>query len=368
MKRVAIAVRLVMGVVLVGAVLAWLSGDLPRWAGEIAAVSQDTQAGRQYGIVTLGWGSSARLHDINAVGVIAGSAYREGGPLYAALWNDGETTAFHAISGALSGEAMAITDDGAVAYTVYSKSGSRGRSYVHVPGREPVCINDMIPGALECRVRGLNGSHQAVGTVNLPAGTRTFTWCSEDGVKLLNAPSVLGMGINDRGVIVGSDGTHNPAGLPSRWTPQADGNYRLTHLTNGSRVDGRAYAINNAGVVVGRMRGPKPVRWTAAGEMQVLPGLDGHDGGWAYDINDRGDIVGCLNCTGGGMAVLWRDGKPSDLNRCISDPDRWRVIEATAINNDGAITCRATFDDEATVVLLVPMSAGPERAVRVAWR
>ncbi|MBD3292977.1 MAG: hypothetical protein GF393_08645 [Armatimonadia bacterium] len=366
MKRAALAVQLVLGLAMIGVAIGGMSGDVPRWAGEVAARAKGAGAPGEYGIVTLGWGAAARVHDINAVGAIAGSAYHEGGPLYAALWRDGETTEFHAVETNISGEAMAITDDGAVAYTVYADSGSNGRAYVAEPGEEPVCINDLIPGALQCRVRALNSSHQAVGTVSFPEGTRTFTWSPEDGAKVLDAPSALGMGINDAGVIVGSDGTLNPAGLPCMWVPKSDGTYETINLSADTGVDGRAYSINNAGVAVGRMSGPVPVVWPVAGEMQVLPGLPNYSGGWAYDVNDHGDIVGCVNCTGGGRAVLWRDGKAFDLNRCISQPDRWRLIEATAINNDGAITCRATFDDEATAVLLVLMER--EQPVRMAWR
>jgi len=365
-KRGAFVLQVVLGLAVIGVALGWLSGDLPRWAAKVADRAGSADGPERYGIVPLGWGSSARVRDINAVGAVAGSAYHEDGPLYAALWQDGETTSFHALDVGLSGEVIAVTDDGAVAYTVYTNAGTHGRSYVAVPGAETVCINDLIPGALECRVRGLNARHHAVGTVSFADGTLTFTWSPEDGVTLLDTPFASGVGINVGGVIVGSDGTFNAAGLPSRWTPQADGSYQATYLSRDRGINGRAYAINSAGIIVGRMSGPKPVVWTAAGEMQALPGLGDHTGGWAHDVNDRGEIVGCLNCPGGGMAVLWRDGKAYDLNRYISQPDRWRLVEATAINNDGAIACRAAFDGQAGVVLLVPMER--EREVRIARR
>lgn len=366
-KRGALVLQVVLGLAMMGVALGWVSGDLPRWKAKVADLAGRADGLGRYGIVPLGWGPPGRVREINAAGMIAGSAYHEQGRFYAALWHDGETTSVQPADEDMCGEAVSITDDGAVAYSLFDSDGSDTRSYVYEPGAEPICLNDLVPGAVECRVRGMNQAHVAVGTVTFASGARrTFRWSREDGMTLLDTPLGLAMGINDSGVIVGSDRTLSPGGLPCIWTPLADGGYHRLPLTGDRNVHGRGYAINNAGVVVGRMSGSRPIRWDAENGVQVLAGMDGCDGGWAFDINDRGDIVGCLNAPGGGIAMLWRDGNAHDLNRSIVQPDRWRLVEATAINNDGFIACRATFDDQATMVLLVPMQA--EREVRMAGR
>jgi hypothetical protein len=100
------------------------------------------------------------------------------------------------------------------------------------------------------------------------------------------------------------------------------------------------------------------MRWDPKTGVTVLPGLNDTRAGWAHDINDHGDIVGCLTGVEGGMAILWRDGRAYDLNKCIPATLGWQLVEATAINNEGVIACRAVSEqDGATPLLLIPMEA-----------
>ena len=52
----------------------------------------------------------------------------------------------------------------------------------------------------------------------------------------------------------------------------------------------------------------------------------------AYGLNNRGDVVGEWD-----HAVLWRDGRTYDLNRCVSLPKGWVLEKAIGINDHGWI-------------------------------
>jgi probable HAF family extracellular repeat protein len=153
--------------------------------------------------------------------------------------------------------------------------------------------------------------------------------------------------MNENLVMVGTLGGAGAA----KWS-QATG---LTLLTNSDRRSG-AWQINERGDIVGwvnRTFNPgatcpftaDPRLWKADGTEVVLPKPADLPATQAYGINDAGDIVGIAAAEACdsqatsevSRAVLWTNGTLIDLNRYVP---RWRrlvLLEATAINNRGQI-------------------------------
>ncbi len=139
--------------------------------------------------------------------------------------------------------------------------------------------------------------------------------------------------IADDGDIVGSGFVAN--GLKPRavlWTGNAA--FDLGTLTGGTTA--QAKGISNTGFVCG-------VSATATAPMHAFRyhtvgatvterlDLGTLGGGWsvAYGVNDAGWVVG----TSDDRAFVWADGQMWDLNNAIDPASGWRLIGATAINN-----------------------------------
>ena len=134
-------------------------------------------------------------------------------------------------------------------------------------------------------------------------------------------------GVNDVGQIVGWYHVV-PRDLPALWSGGT-----TVDLLNG-QSSGRAYDINNAGVVVGE-RTEGPFRWQG-GTLTPLPTLGGATTS-ARSINESGVIVGVSGTT----AVRWVNGAISPLAGVPGTNSR-----ATDINESGQIV--GTYVDPAT--------------------
>ena len=98
---------------------------------------------------------------------------------------------------------------------------------------------------------------------------------------------------------------------PSRAAAQATPAplYSVTRLDSGMGEDFVAHprAVNDRGEVVGYLQGGDPFRerpfhWSAATGLTVIPAVVGGAGeGWAYDVNNAGDVVGSMD----GRPFLW---------------------------------------------------------------
>jgi probable HAF family extracellular repeat protein len=76
---------------------------------------------------------------------------------------------------------------------------------------------------------------------------------------------------------------------------------------------------------------------------------------WAFDINDRGDIVGWSSRSSPGYhAVLWRSGQLIDLQNASDVPQDCVLEKATAINNRGEILADVRCSGRARVAILTP--------------
>lgn len=131
--------------------------------------------------------------------------------------------------------------------------------------------------------------------------------------------------------------------------------YELVDLgIEGPRHDGalfsEALGINEAGVVVGHTSPGHAFVWTRSGGRQVLPALGpndiGHVSATAYDINNKGAIVGASTAPGldHRRATLWpRDRRPMNLGILGPPPFRGMLGSvANAINDGGEVVGEST--------------------------
>ncbi len=74
----------------------------------------------------------------------------------------------------------------------------------------------------------------------------------------------------------------------------------------------------------------------------------------AYDINDKGQVVGALQTGQNSHAFVWANGQMQDLNNLIPSDSGWVLSEARAINNKGRIVGFGTINGQTRAFLLKP--------------
>ena len=137
------------------------------------------------------------------------------------------------------------------------------------------------------------------------------------------------------------------------------------------RRDSYAYGINDKGQIVGMAEessihsfnegggsvtehGATGVLWFG-NKAAALPPLSGDTGSAAWAINNAGVIVGQSLSAGGTVrACLWRKGKPVDLNTLLPDGSGWTLTDANALNNMGWIVGSGTLGGKPHAFLLTP--------------
>jgi probable HAF family extracellular repeat protein len=199
---------------------------------------------------------------------------------------------------------------------------------------------------------GINDSGAVVGVAsvnNNSNDTRAFYWRngSMQDIGLLSSGGVShATAINERGLVVGSATVLTDTGQRQHAFHWRDG-FLMTDIgtldMGGQDGDSAAYAINEAGVIVGESSVRLPggaieshaFRWEN-GVMTDLGTLPGGTTSSARDINGRGEIVGwSTNANGQTRAVLWDEGGIQDLGALDGDNSLESVAEA--INDLGQI-------------------------------
>lgn len=159
----------------------------------------------------------------------------------------------------------------------------------------------------------LNASGTVVG--NAAAIGATVAYKYENGVATILSPTgTFGKvaGINDAGVIVGTS-----------WQTPYESDAHAVYFANGqaTRIEGfngSPRAINNAGVVAGDIPGysGSANAFTYANGVVTMITNELNESSFAWDINDRGDVVGVAGDWENYShihAYLWRDGTMIDL-------------------------------------------------------
>lgn len=232
--------------------------------------------GRMVDLGTLG-GTNSTATDVNSHGDIVGASDLVGGSTHAVLWREGHMVDLGTLGGDAS-YATAINDAGEVV--------------------------------------GFSGT--APGTFELHA----FSW--RDGVMTdlgtLAGGNARATDVNNRGQVVGTSSVDGMNTVPVRWQ-------RGTPRSLSAR-DGQASAINDRGQVTGFFfAGGGAFLWSA-GRIRDLGTLPGASFVQTLGINNRGDVVGYTDVD----AFLWQHGRMTALARLAGS-----TTSAYDINNRGQI-------------------------------
>lgn len=163
-------------------------------------------------------------------------------------------------------------------------------------------------------------------------------------------PDSAATAINDLGQVIGISGLcSNAVGGASAIHALLWENGRPVDLGN---VGGHAWntpvSLNNHGQIVGFANtsgdknaplSPSAFLWTKeSGKMEKLPRLDDDQTSAAYDINERGQIVGVSNGGPiGARAFLYEDGMIKDLNDLVQPDSSLYLLLAQGVNDRGEI-------------------------------
>ena len=260
-------------------------------------------------------GLGSRAYGINAQGVIVGTGRNESLYTRPVRWKGGVIEDLPSLAGGLSGEAHGINGTG------------------HIVGGSSQADSGLPSHAVLWR------GHRVIDLGALgPRASRPQR-------------ASIARAINDAGTIVGDsdfDDQHNWHAV--RWDSER-GIHDLGTLAGGAHSS--AYALNEAGVVVGRSTyagGPlyqfHAVAWVsdAPHDLGTLPA---HVTSQARGINSFNVVVGssASEATNSTRAVIWRglDQAPVDLNTqlrnfCVNDvAHRYTLVDAVGINDSGVI-------------------------------
>jgi probable HAF family extracellular repeat protein len=229
---------------------------------------------------------------------------------------------------------------------------------------------------------GINDLGQVVGFgSSLFSSQHAFLWSpttpngtSGSMVGLDNLPAngnglSRALDINSGGQVAGTYGLNGSGSHAFLWKPVTPNGTTGSMIDLGDLAGGAensiAYAINSRGQVVGSGEtalGPSAFLWNPTSPNATTGTLIdiGESLGSLYsdarDVNAAGQVVGRghLNGSSNDLAFIWNPTTPngatgtvSDLNSLIDDPfwqARWRLTEATAINDRGEIVGFGAYD------------------------
>lgn len=313
-----------------------------------------TEAGGMEDLGAMG-GTEAWARDINDHGVIVGWVLGDDGRERAYRWSDTDGVEWLGGQDGPHSRAYAINNDGVIVGDFTTAAGeTRAFRWTESGGME----NLGSLGAERSHAYGINnagvivGADQIVETTPFPRErSRAFRWTEAGGMEILDSfrngypdDNSVARDINDDGVIVGWGSGDDNLHWPFRWSEQ-DGVQDLGNL-DGTRKFAYAYAINNAGVIVGwdGHGNGTAFRWTAANGMENLgslgiDGLGAPGSSQAWAIDDAGVIVGRTSITGGGShAFRWiaGSGQPPTTTSTTM-PDVTTTTTSTSITTSTTI-------------------------------
>jgi probable HAF family extracellular repeat protein len=287
-------------------------------------------AGTEYKLVDLGEvNAGTNPWALNDRGQVVGSSHPK-----AFLYSRGRIRAI-VPGNASSSEAFGINDKGEVVGSYVA--GDTTHAFLYRRRGDIVDIGSL--GGKVTVAVDINDKGQITGWARLPGPDvviRAFLY--DGGMKELDTfgGNTFATAINNRGHVVGyaytaPDGTDSRAFL-----------YRGRSLIDLGSLGGaasRAYDINDRGQIVGgttTASGGGRAFLYERGKMRPLgdPSLTAQ----AFAINNHAQVVGTFDKTkGDARAFIHEHGRMRDLNQLIDEPSGWLLLEAWGINDRGQI-------------------------------
>ena len=239
-------------------------------------------------------GSSAL--SINDVGQVVGESFGPGGVSSAVEWTGGSIVDLGGLPGSTSSSAGGINSIGQVVGVSF---GTVGPQTATQWGGGSVIDLGFPPGSTSSAARTVNDVGQVVGDGSGGA----IEWTGGSAITLGGVPGSVftnGGGINDDGQVVGSS--------------DVGGTWYATEWSGGSVTNlgpGFAYAINDAGAVVGLSAG-YAAEWSG-GSVINLGGLPESTGSEALAINASGQVAGFSIVNDVLYATEWSGGSVINL-------------------------------------------------------
>lgn len=235
---------------------------------------------------------------------------------------------------------------------------------LHTPLRYRVTALSGLPGGQNSQAVAINDRGQIIGQANANGSAHAVLWDKDALIDIGVLPDneiSFGRGLNSRGDVTGRSEGGRRATFPAIVWNQREGLRELPLLPGGR--DGYAYAVNDAGQMVGWSAGPGArvaVLWDTEGVHSLASARYAIQDSSAYAINATGQIVGytfveekpnrpARTPSAGNYfisyyahAFLWQRGAAIDLGT----PSGFKNSTATAIANTGEITGYAVRSTE----------------------
>lgn len=301
---------------------------------------------------------------INNAGTITGQGFNGVSDYVGLVWQGDTVSLLTVPPGSTGSQGTAINASGTVAGMGWSTSTVRATVWTHG-------VATVLPtGGVSSHAAGINDAGVVVGTLFAADGTiRGAQWTGGTLAELAplgTQQQTRAYDINNAGLVVGTSSTASGDEHATVW--QSGVPLDLGTLTNVPGSLSVAFAVNEDGLVVGSSSlvrpGGTPIFHPFAWQNGVMVDLAGSDSGdgKAWAVNEQGQVVGDWNRRG----MLWDGGAAYDLNSLLDPRDvaaGWVVTGGRSINDRGQIVASATnailgaADSYAVLLTAVPEPA-----------
>lgn len=305
----------------------------------LSVLTGQAWAGTLYNVTDLGTlgGSESAAYGINNHGQVVGFSYAGGPPggYHAFLYSNGSMQDLGTLASGYAGAysaGLAINDSGAV--VGWADDGAIVRRAFLYAGSGP--MQDLgTPGGINSWAYDINDAGQIAGHTSIGGFNRAFLYNggSFQDLGTLGGAESQSWGINSSAQVVGW--ATNSAGLPRAFLYSGTGPMQDLGTLGGATASARD--INDLGHVVGAAAvsdgSLHAFLWSGGGPMQDL-GIAGS----ATAINNSGQIVGYSSVAGPNHAFVYLGNGPmQDLNGLIDPASEWTLSNAFDINDRGQI-------------------------------